>query len=1292
MYFEAEPSQITRLESTALVQLMKLLLLAESQTNDITLRATTVALQITHADGGEDGRVEWSGGVTSTDYFPSNFCIFQAKAQNLTDASIKRELLKKSKDKSRRGKTELNQAILDALANKGAYIIFSSAAFTGPKIKKLKDAAKASIRAGKKNPNHLAAIEVYDANKIATWVNSHPAVALWLAERERKRHLAGFQTHEGWGKSADITTGPWIPGDSPRFIGVNVQPTDNSDQTSNCEWTFGEVSKEVSQRLASPGQLVRIFGPSGFGKSRFAYEILKQDDTLRGRLNRASTIYADASIVGEEVGKLALEIAGSGASAVLVIDECQDDLHLKLASIAQRNGSKLRIISMDVETKVLQSKNTLPIRLASASEKLIEAIAKGVSPKLSAADTSFINDVAAGFPQMAVLAAQQNADGRATFDSVDQLLDRILWGRRPQNIDAQRALEVLSIFDWVGLSGEHEAEGRLVTQELTGLSFDAFVEHIRSFKSRGIVVERGSYVQVQPVPLAARLARTRWELMPDGKMIAFFRTANSRLQESLLRRVRWLDGTPQARTFAKTLLSPDNFGNLEALNSKFGSELLDRLVHVDPEFAEVTIVRVFGGLSIAHLKQFQQGRRNLVWALERLVFRRQSFVNAATLLRRLGAAETETGIGNNASGEFEQLYQLYLSGTEAEPSLRLQVLDEGLASSDPDEQAISFRALTRMLDTGSFTRSGGAGEIGSQIRLLDWQPKINGDVWEFYRVAIKRLLPMALSNNKNADAAIRALASHLRGLIRALPFEDIETLVRTVTKAKGMWIGGLQGLNSWLYYDSTNGTPANLGNDVRKLFDELMPTDPVDLALLYADGWSADFHDPDVPFDRNSSDFEYSARQLVEQAKVIARTPELVNRTLESFVHNDAKSPFPLGRTLAQHVRDPVALFRKAVRLIESGDRRPNLGFFSGLIFGADQRNPDLARKCIRIALDSRKLRENAISMIGSGKLQPNDLQLVVSLLRSGDVKPRECAVLSYGRGLDHLSAKDIMPLMNELTRHGSAGLWTVLDMLGMYLHGGRVIDKPIVDKLKSVLTSPKLFSAATDASMNGHWFETKVSQLSARGMITADFASRLIKQMLSICRTKDHDVFYHLDGPVQNAIRVLLPKYPKEVWAEVSKLLLTKDWLVRHRVERLLQISGDEHMGGGLLATMPDELYFSWVRSAPKSRAAIPVHWLPVTTKNADGRLSWTPEIEAYVKEFGMYPDVMAQLAMRLHPNSWWGSLGPLLEPLIPLVNEWTTHPLEQVRQWARDYLAHLQRDIANAHRRSEEDVVRYG
>jgi hypothetical protein len=61
MIFEVSPDQISRLDGIALVQLMKRLLLAECRLAEIPLRAASVPLQITIADGGEDGRVEWTG-------------------------------------------------------------------------------------------------------------------------------------------------------------------------------------------------------------------------------------------------------------------------------------------------------------------------------------------------------------------------------------------------------------------------------------------------------------------------------------------------------------------------------------------------------------------------------------------------------------------------------------------------------------------------------------------------------------------------------------------------------------------------------------------------------------------------------------------------------------------------------------------------------------------------------------------------------------------------------------------------------------------------------------------------------------------------------------------------------------------------------------------------------------------------------------------------------------------------------------------------------------------------------
>ena len=77
MIFEAKPDQIEQLDSLGLVQLMRRLILAECRLVNIPLRSAIVPLQITVSDGGEDGRVEWTGGVDETEYFPARFSAFQ---------------------------------------------------------------------------------------------------------------------------------------------------------------------------------------------------------------------------------------------------------------------------------------------------------------------------------------------------------------------------------------------------------------------------------------------------------------------------------------------------------------------------------------------------------------------------------------------------------------------------------------------------------------------------------------------------------------------------------------------------------------------------------------------------------------------------------------------------------------------------------------------------------------------------------------------------------------------------------------------------------------------------------------------------------------------------------------------------------------------------------------------------------------------------------------------------------------------------------------------------------------
>ena len=68
---EITHEDIGQLTDFQLTDLLRRLLHLEANHFNIASRSITVSLNITVPDGGEDGRAEWSGGPTSTDYIPN---------------------------------------------------------------------------------------------------------------------------------------------------------------------------------------------------------------------------------------------------------------------------------------------------------------------------------------------------------------------------------------------------------------------------------------------------------------------------------------------------------------------------------------------------------------------------------------------------------------------------------------------------------------------------------------------------------------------------------------------------------------------------------------------------------------------------------------------------------------------------------------------------------------------------------------------------------------------------------------------------------------------------------------------------------------------------------------------------------------------------------------------------------------------------------------------------------------------------------------------------------------------
>ena len=74
-------------------ELLRRLLVAEAQVNEVPASGVHVASSINTPDGGEDGRIEWTGGPDRTRFLPGRLCQFQLKGAGVKPAEARRDVL-----------------------------------------------------------------------------------------------------------------------------------------------------------------------------------------------------------------------------------------------------------------------------------------------------------------------------------------------------------------------------------------------------------------------------------------------------------------------------------------------------------------------------------------------------------------------------------------------------------------------------------------------------------------------------------------------------------------------------------------------------------------------------------------------------------------------------------------------------------------------------------------------------------------------------------------------------------------------------------------------------------------------------------------------------------------------------------------------------------------------------------------------------------------------------------------------------------------------------------------------
>lgn len=1253
-FLKVENLDIQRLTDRQITELLSMLLYFEAEKFGIPTRSVEVALNITVPDGGEDARIQWKGGRDKTNWLPNRFTLFQCKATDMPPSKCRDELLTKNGC--------LKPRVKEVFDNGGSYILFHNRTVNkGHQIERI-TAFKKAIDESDYIGNSLDVdIHIYDACKIAAWTNESISAIVAVWKWVGKLLPNGARTWKDW----------------------------SGYQDNNYEYVLDDKIKsyifQLRSHLNGIRKVARIIGLSGVGKTRLAFETYRQPEDpldIEQKIRSSQVIYLDAAINSSELPSVISTWRIQGLRGTIIVDNCTPDMHEKLKYEIEHTKSQLNLLTLDFNPERYNSDHPY-IELSHTSNEVIKGIISQGYPGISKEDIERIVDFAQGFPKIAVLLAQARINKDEDIGSLrdNVLMEKLLWGRGGRDNLKHKVISVCALFEHLGFEGDVAVQRKFISENICRISDEDFYEECQYFIKRGILDVRGRFVRVTPIPLAIRLATDWWEkCTPERAYEIITSDMPVGMAEALCDQMAKLHFLPKAQELTLNLCGPQApFGQAEVLNSEKGSRLFRSLVEVNPQATADTLRRVFGHIEREELLKVGPGRRNLIWALEKLCFWEDTFETAAQILLSFAAAENESW-GNNATSQFLQLFHFVLSGTQATPVQRIKIIDYALQSRSLQEQMLGIEALGHALQTHHFSRMAGVEIQGSRPVQEDWRPKTWDEVFDYWKKSLEKLTDLAVSNEHLTELACEKIADSIRGLVSYGRMDELEVALKLIIDKKGaFWPNALSNIRDTIRFEGPK-MPGKEKERLQKWCNWLQPDNFKEQLILKVSlpQWEHE-EDPVTGryIDISAEKVKIFAIQTLENyySELVQCLPEiLVGEQRQGYTYG-----YELGRTL----EEPEGLLNATIlslkELVSQNVETVNFTFFGGLLASLQNRDQKIVKRVLNEISQSRELSKYTVEIIRFINISEEDLFKVIQLIKEKRVNVSAVNTLSYGSVLSHLSPEVIIEFISLINKNGIEGLLVGWRILFMYTHEEQIKFLATADAFSQMILTPGfLTSGKADNYEVGvvlkKLFHTKAEETDELvKILTTEIISSLYKKI-------NFDQIRNL----RKYLGILLEHGWQYAWPILSSALLSDEKVLVYNVIDLLE--PDMSYKKWLLPMIPFEVLKLWTienTKGPEVLSAI----VPVIQEGNDNIIS--PIAEFLVSEFGECQQVLNNISSRLSFGGWSGSAIPHYENQISIYKLFENHASPRVRSWATNYIKGLTVEIQREKQREEENEL---
>ena len=1265
--FEVTGEDIVSFTDRAFPLLLRRLLSAEAEANNLSSWGIHVASNIYAADGGEDGRISWKGGPESTPFLPSRLCQFQLKAGSVIPKAAARDVIATG--------GAVKSMVRAALDDGGHYIMLSAHSYTQQQIQARKDRIRQALRRSGFTIDDDQ-VDFRDADQIASWTNHHPSVALWVREHIRPGTIGPFRSWNHWAGRADHDKSPWIEDDRLPLLRTSLR-----------------------DQIGEPGRVARVVGLSGVGKSRLVLEALgpTEEEEANGPRLSDSVMYAVQSEVGREpINRVVQSLADSGRRAVVVVDDCDPETHRVLTGMVSRSDSRLSLITIDHEIPP-GTPDEATLKVDKASTSVIEGIIHQVSPGLQSEDQRRLVRFSQGFPQVAKNIAQAWLRQAPIAHATDaDLVDAFVLGRRPR--DGQLLLTAAALLAAFGLIRVAPVTGSQLDEIAAlgrNLSGDDLYEATVDLVERGIALRRGGLFTLPAGPLIAMsLAERQWKVWTACQWDDLLAGETSpELGIKAARQLAELNTTEFSQEVVRHVCRIGgpfdcSAGTLRAEQAR----VLASLAEIDPEVAVDQIERSLN--RFVDMSEVRGDvRRHLVVALEKVAVHPHTFEDGARLLLSLAVAENEHW-GNNATGQFKGLFPMYLGGTAANGEARHSFLSEFAEAADPTQRLIVVEALIAGSETRRFFRVGGAESQGSRPALPPWHPATGREASDYIRGCVERLAQFVLASDQAGDRARSGLGGALRSLVKSDFIDTVEKVVHAVGPALVTWPEAMESLNQVLIYDSESTEP-EVVQRVQALIEALQPASLearirfliTEMPWGYREGRELDLEEL----------YKHRIKQVRLLTRELLRQPNVLLASLSQLCCGRQMLADALGVAIAEFADSPCDWLVPIVRaVVEAPESERNYDLLSGFVSGLSKTHPGVVDTFKESVVWSAELAPGFPQICARLGITASDIAKTVGALQEGLLPPYRLNQWTLGRALGDVPATALALLFDTMLVHSAEAFAVAVELMGMYAWGtSERLEglRPQIHRLASHISrwADTSGQQLPFTPMGEHHFEQIMDWMLSRGRQDPDASATALVLAKEMCNVETLKLGRIGEGRV---LSKLLSDFPEVVWTLIGQVIVTD----RYRAF-LLKLELGDAFGFGretepAILSLPEHTLFAWCHAHPDHAPAFAAEILPVITSHDadDPERSLHPVMVRLLDEFGERQDVQQAVGRNIGTFGWSGSTTTYYVLYEQPLNTLLQHAKPQVRRWAKSMIRQLREDVQRARNFDEEQNAQWG